>query len=205
VTDVAPGQLRIARSYGWRLAQLCLWPAEFVIIFLPVNALENPTGKPLIDVIYQIVAWGVVVVTLPALVPSTRAALSRPRLALAPGELGLHDSCLFRGVVSIPADTVAEIRVVDWSSTLPSSGFGLSFAEITPFVEPMTVEIAFSRPRQLVEARAGLLGNWLWRVAIRANAKVPRVPDPFTQYESVRLRLSESSVASLMAWADAAG
>jgi hypothetical protein len=189
----------MGRSIPRRALQLLVLPLFALVLWFPINTFVEAWPLGVVNWLFVALMIGVAAVVFPAVVVGSRGAFARPFVALSNDTLSIHDSCTLRSALRLQRTEIAEVRSLD-PFDLPSDSMGWSYAEISPFPEPMTVELVFREQHRMVEARSGIFGNWLWLYTRRADARLPRVPEQGQLYDAVRLRTSANGTERLRTW-----
>ncbi len=170
-----------------------------LVLWFPINTAVESWPFGVVDWLFELLMVGVAVVVFPALVVGTRGAFARPRVVLTEDSITVHDSCTLRQPMQFHRTDIAQVRALA-PAELPHDEMGWSHADISPFVEPMSVELVFTSQHRMMEARSGIFGNWLWLYTRRPDAPLPRVPEQGQLYDAVRLRASETCAAAIARW-----
>ncbi|MFJ5720916.1 hypothetical protein [Streptomyces sp. NPDC093149] len=140
--------------------------------------------------------------TVPAQVQTVRALLSRPRLTLETDALVIHDPVFLREGARIARGRIAEVGRLDWKDAEISFRIGHDTAELTPFREPLNVEVRLRGDHGFASARRLHHGTWIWRFARRWD-RSPRFPVQGDRYRRIRIRAGHpvDALTALTEWA----
>ncbi|WPW26032.1 hypothetical protein P6B95_00055 [Streptomyces atratus] len=125
--------------------------------------------------------------TVPAQVQTVRALLSRPRLALETDALVIHDPVFLRKGARIARERIAEADRLDWKDAEVSFRIGYDTTELTPFREPLNMEVRLRGDHGFASARRLHHGTCIWRFARRWD-RSPQFPVPGDRYRRIRIR-----------------
>ncbi|OKJ27987.1 hypothetical protein [Streptomyces sp. CB01580] len=159
---------------------------------LPLAALtiglDTVAGQPDVRGAAMAVAAGTAsFATVPAQVQTVRALLSRPRLTLETDALVIHDAVFLREGARIAREQIAEVDRLDWKDAEVSFRIDYDTIELTPFREPLNVEVRLHGDHGFASVRRLHHGTWIWRFARRwdrspqftgAGRPLPKDPDP---------------------------
>lgn len=189
------------------------WRAVFAIfavlpwgLGLPLAALtigwDAVTGQPDVLGTAMAVAAGVTsFATVPAQVQTVRALLSRPRLTLEADALVIHDAVFLRKGARIARERIVEVDRLDWKDAEVSCRVRYDTTELTPFREPLNVEVRLRGDHGFAPARRLHHGTWIWRCARWDRS--PQFPVPGNRYRRIRVRARHpvDALTALTVWA----
>ncbi|MEU2978925.1 hypothetical protein ABZ678_18480 [Streptomyces hirsutus] len=140
--------------------------------------------------------------TVPAQVQTVRALLSRPRLTLETDALVIHDPVFLRKDARIARERIAEADRLNWKDAEVSFLIGYDTTELTPFREPLNVEVRLRGDHGFASARRLHHGTWIWRVARRGD-RAPQFPVTGDCYRRIRIRARHpvDALTALTEWA----
>ncbi|MFE7424911.1 hypothetical protein [Streptomyces sp. NPDC057545] len=169
---------------------------------LPLAALtiglDTVAGQPDVRGAAMAVAAGTAsFATVPAQVQTVRALLSRPRLTLETDALVIHDAVFLREGARIAREQIAEVDRLDWKDAEVSFRIDYDTIELTPFREPLNVEVRLRGDHGFASVRRLHHGTWIWRFARRWD-RSPQFPVPGDRYRRIRIR-AKHPVAALTA------
>ncbi|WP_424860266.1 hypothetical protein [Streptomyces sp. MMS24-I29] len=169
---------------------------------LPLAALtiglDTVAGQPDVRGAAMAVAAGTAsFATVPAQVQTVRALLSRPRLILETDALVIHDAVFLREGARIAREQIAEVDRLDWKDAEVSFRIDYDTIELTPFREPLNVEVRLRGDHGFASVRRLHHGTWIWRFARRWD-RSPQFPVPGDRYRRIRIR-AKHPVAALTA------
>jgi hypothetical protein len=178
-------------------------------IGLPLAALtfaaEALAGGPDLRELAVVTIFGAVsIASVPVQVQAVRMLLSHPRVTLEPGALVVHDPVLLRRDARIPRGVVTGAERLNRKDVAVSHVVEYDTTELSPFREPLTIEIVLSEDHVFDEARHRGGGLWLWRLPRRTD-RPTRFPEPGDRYRRLRLRAAhpDAAVAAIAEWAGA--
>ncbi|MFB7190134.1 hypothetical protein ACFC0C_31615 [Streptomyces sp. NPDC056178] len=174
---------------------------------LPLAALtigwDAVTGQPdVLGTSMAVAAGAASFATVPAQVQTVRALLSRPRLTLEKGALVIHDPVFLRTGARIARERIAEVDRLDWKDAEVSFRIGYDTTELTPFREPLNVEVRLRGDHGFASVRKLHHGTWIWRFARRWD-RSPQFPVPGDRYRRIRIRARHpvDTLTALTEWA----
>jgi hypothetical protein len=199
--------IRVRRS-RWRgvLAVLVLTPwgigLPLAAVAIGLNAVL--CGFYLRDLAIAAIPGALSVAAVPVQVQAVRMLLSRPRITLEADALVVHDPVLFRRDSRIGRDVVAEAERLRWKDLASSYEPEYDSAELSPFREPLNLEIVLSGDHIFTSARHRGGGLWLWRMPRRTD-RPARFPEPGDRYRRLRMRVADpaAAVTAISEWAAA--
>ncbi|RAY14881.1 hypothetical protein DPM19_14330 [Actinomadura craniellae] len=149
-----------------------------------------------------VVMAAVSAVALPVLVQTLRALAGRPRLRLEPGALVIRYPVLFRRPLRVAREDVQGAAPLDRSHSDPPGAVDYSLSEVTPFREPLNLEVRLHGSHLFEGARGKWTGNWIWHCR-RPWATRPQFPEPGLRYRRLRLRVRDPgrTAEQVGAWA----
>ncbi|MCX4792081.1 MULTISPECIES: hypothetical protein [unclassified Streptomyces] len=175
------------------------WRAVFALfavlpwgLGLPLTALafgwDAAAGQPdVLGTAMAVAAGAVSFATVPAQVQTVRALLSRPRLTLETDALVIHDPVFLRKGARIARERIAEADRLDWKEAEVRFHVDYDTTELTPFREPLNVEVRLRGDHGFASARRFHRGTWIWRLARRSD-RTPQFPVPGDRYRKIRVR-----------------
>ncbi|MFF9593657.1 hypothetical protein ACF1FX_31425 [Streptomyces sp. NPDC014646] len=139
--------------------------------------------------------------TVPAQVQTVRALLSRPRLALETDALVIHDAVFLREGARIAREQIAEVDRLDWKDAGVSFRIDYDTIELTPFREPLNVEVRLRGDHGFASVRRLHHGTWIWRFARRWD-RSPQFPVPGDRHRRIRIRAKHpvDALTALTEW-----
>ncbi|WP_331755286.1 hypothetical protein OG936_38710 (plasmid) [Streptomyces sp. NBC_00846] len=165
------------------------WRAVFAVfavppwgLGLPLTALafglDAAAGQPdVLGTAMAVAAGAASFATVPAQVETVRALLSRPRLTLETDALVIHDPVFLRKGARIARERIAEADRLDWKEAEVSFRIGYDTTELTPFREPLNVEVRLRGDHGFASARRLHRGTWIWHLPRRSD-RSPQFPVP---------------------------
>ncbi|MGW2085596.1 hypothetical protein [Streptomyces sp. NPDC001880] len=190
------------------------WRAVFAVfvalpwgLCLPLAALafgwDAIAGQPDVPATTVAVAAGAAsFATVPVQVQTVRALLSRPRLTLEADALVIHDPVFLRKGARIAREHIAGVERLNWKDAKVRVVVDFDTAELTPFREPLNVEVRLRRDHGFASARRLRHGTWIWRAARRSD-RPPQFPVPGDLYRRIRVRARHpvDALTTLTEWA----
>ncbi|MFE4829230.1 hypothetical protein [Streptomyces sp. NPDC056672] len=177
---------------------------------LPLAALtfglDAVAGQPdVLGTAMAVAAGAASFATVPAQVQTVRALLSGPRLTLETDALVIHDPVFLHEDARIARERIAEADRLDWKDAEVSFRVGYDTTELTPFREPLNVEVRLRGDHGFASARRLHHGTWIWRFARRWD-RSPRFPVPGDRCRRIRIRARHpvDALTALTEWATSA-
>jgi hypothetical protein len=200
--------IRVRRS-RWRgvLAVLVLtpWGAGLLLAAVTIGLDAVLGGFSPRDLAIAAIPGALSIVTVPVQVQAVRMLLSRPRVTLEADALVVHDPVLLRRDSRIGRDVVARAEGLRWKDPAVWYDPEYDVTELSPFREPLNLQIVLSDDHIFASARRGG-GLWLWRMS-RKTDRAARFPEPGDRYRRLRLRVAgpDTAVTAIAEWAAARG
>jgi hypothetical protein len=197
--------IRVRRS-RWRgvLAVLVLtpWGIGLPLAAVAIGLEAVLAGGGLRELAIAAIPGALSTATVPVQVQAIRMLLSRPRITLEADALVVHDPVLFRQDSRIKRDVIAE------AEELRSQDFAVWYSpeydstELSPFREPLNLQIVLWDDHIFTSARRRRGGLWLWRMPRRTD-RPARFPEAGDRYRRLRLRVADpaAAVTAIAGWA----
>ncbi|MFJ9681769.1 hypothetical protein ACIRP2_27485 [Streptomyces sp. NPDC101194] len=178
------------------------WGLGLPLVVLTIGW-DAVAGRPdVLGAAMAVAAGAASVATVPAQVQTARALLSRPRLTLETDALVIHDPLFLRESARIAREQIAEVRRLDWKDAEVSLHIDYDTTELTPFREPLNVEVRLRGAHGFASARRLHHGTWIWRLPHRWD-RSPQFPVPGDHCRRIRVRARHpvDALTALTEWA----
>jgi hypothetical protein len=197
--------IRIIRS-RWRgaFAVLALlpWGVGLPLVAV-VFGLDTAVGEGgLLELTVAAVSGAASVAFVPSQARTVQALFARPRITLEPDALVVDDPVLLGEPARIRRELIAGAEPLDWTDVMIQHLAEYDVTELSPYREPLNVQIVLSGDHGFASARQRTSGTWIWLAARRWD-RSPRLPEPGHRYRRIRLRADDpaGAVAAITEWA----